>query len=107
MLPKNRRISRQLLKTIVSQRRHFGSQNFSLQIAPSDKAQFAVTVSKKVSKKAVIRNKIRRRTYSAIEKFIAKVKPNLYLIVAKPGAQNLKGEELKRELQALFVSYVE
>jgi len=75
-----------------------------MQVAPSDKAQFAVSVSKKISKKAVARNKIRRRVYAMIKKLIPKIEPGLYLIIVKPGAENIKGEELKNELNLLFES---
>ncbi len=103
MLPKNRRISRKLFKEIISQKKRFSSQNFSLQVASNDKARFAVSVSKKISKKAVVRNKIRRRVYSVIGEFMSETKPGFYLIIAKPGAQEIKGEKLRNELKKLLV----
>ena len=39
-----------------------------------------------------------------IKKLIPKIEPGLYLIIVKPGAENIKGEELKNELNLLFES---
>lgn len=65
-------------------------------------AKVAVSVSKKVSKRAVVRNKIRRRAYSAIRELIPNFSDNLFLLVAKPGAEKVQGEKLKNELAELF-----
>lgn len=73
-------------------------------MAPADEARVAVSVSKKVSKKAVTRNLIRRRTYAAVADFYHELKPGLYLFSARPGAQKAKGERLKSELRSLVVS---
>ena len=73
-----------------------------MKITPSKKACFAVSVSKKISKSSVVRNKIRRRVYSAIHHLIPNVKNNLYLLIAKPGADKIGGDGLKQELAGLF-----
>ena len=104
MLSKNKRISRKLFKENISKKRYFNSKHFSIQVTPLNTARFAVSVSKKISKKAVARNKIRRRVYAMIKKLIPKIEPGLYLIIARPGAENIKGEELKNELNLLFES---
>lgn len=65
-------------------------------------AKVAVSVSKKVSKRAVVRNRIRRRTYSAIRKLLPNLSNNLFLLIAKPRAENVRGEKLKNELAELF-----
>lgn len=62
----------------------------------------AVTVSKKVSKKASLRNRVRRRAYAAINTIIPTLPNKLFLLIAKPEAKNIKGTNLKKELSALF-----
>jgi len=106
MLPKNKRITRGLFKEIISKKRYFNSEHFTLLSTQAEggEARFAVSVAKKISKKAVIRNRTRRRVYSAIRNFISIIKPGLYLIVAKPNADKMKGEKLTEELNQLFVS---
>jgi ribonuclease P protein component len=71
-------------------------------MAPSKEVRVAVSVSKKISKKAVVRNKIRRRAYSAVREFLPQLRVNLYWLIAKPGAEKIKGEHLKTELSDLL-----
>jgi len=104
MLPKNRRISREIFKSFPGKKKFSESENFSLLHSPnSPTARFGVSVSKKVSKQAVVRNRIRRRAYSGLRDLISISKPGLYLFVAKLGAKDVKGEKLKNELKKLLV----
>lgn len=64
----------------------------------------AVSVSKKVAKSAVDRNTTRRRVYAVVQDEITKLKQGLYLIVAKKGAQDVKGEALRKEILELLNS---
>jgi len=61
-----------------------------------------ISVSKKISKKAVIRNIIKRRVRAIVRNLIKSLKPGTYFIVAKPGAEKIKGEELRGELATLL-----
>ena len=76
--------------------------HFYLLIKPSEETKVVISVSKKVSKKAVVRNRVRRRVRPIIKEFIPSLKKGEYFIVAKPGAQEIKGEELKKEVAELF-----
>ncbi|MEX0919418.1 MAG: ribonuclease P protein component [Parcubacteria group bacterium] len=104
MLPKSKRIPRKAFKPLLDSKRYFNSEHFSVKVADSKETKIAVSVSKKVSKSAVIRNKVRRRVYSILKDIIQIIKPNLYLIIVKAGAQNVKGEKLKKELSLLMVN---
>ena len=77
---------------------------FYSRVTPSDAVKIIISVSKKVSKKAVIRNRIRRRARPILAKFKKDLKPANYFIVAKPGAEIIKGKELETELKSLVVS---
>ena len=79
-------------------------QHFYLRVTPADRVKVVISVSKKISKKAVIRNRIRRRVRPIAREFVSKLKPATYFIIAKPGAEKIKGEELKNELKSLVVS---
>lgn len=102
MLPKSRRIPRGLFKPLLESRKYFDSAFFSLRVASSDIPRVAVSVSKKVSKSAVIRNKVRRRVYSAARDLIPILTNKLFLLIAKPGAEKIKGQSLKKELAELL-----
>ncbi len=102
MLPKDRRISRKLFKPLLASRKYFNSTHFTARVASSDEARIAISVSKKISKSAVVRNKIRRRVYSATRDLFPHLSKNLFLLVAKSGAEKLKGQSLKDELALLL-----
>jgi len=104
MLPKQKRISRPLFKEILLSKRYSNSPHFSLRVAQAASARAAVSVSKKISKKSVIRNRVRRRAYAAIQTIIGEMNPGLYLFVAKPGVEKIKGEELNKEILTLIRS---
>ncbi len=74
--------------------------SFILRKSPSEKVVFVISVSKKVAKKAVTRNLIKRRIRPILRTF--SLKPATYLLIAKPGADKIKGEELKRELTSII-----
>lgn len=67
-------------------------------------SRFAFSVSKKVSNKAVVRNKLRRRGYEAVGELISQVKSGfLAVFVLKKGAEKLKFEEYKKEIKGLLI----
>ena len=68
----------------------------------SQENHFGFIISKKVSKKAVVRNKIRRRVYSAVHNLMPELSDNLFLLIAKAGSENIKGQDLKDELVELL-----
>jgi len=104
MLSKSKRISRKLFKPLLGSRKYFNSEHFSLRVAPSEETRVAVSVSKKISKKAVVRNKVRRRVYSAMRDLVSSLRVGLYLVVAKHGSEKIMGKELENELKLLVVS---
>jgi len=75
--------------------------HFYLRVLESDVLKFSVSVSKKVAKKAVDRNLIKRRVKAVLQKY-KNLSPKFYIIVAKHGAEKVKGENLKSELAELL-----
>ena len=102
MLAKNKRIPRELFKSVLESRLFFNSPNFSLRVGKGDGPRLAVSVSKKVSKKAVIRNRVRRRAYAASSTLIEQLPARYFLLIAKPGSTKVRGKELKEELAELL-----
>lgn len=69
--------------------------------------RFAFIVSRKISKKAVLRNKIKRRLREVIKKNI----PNLpqgfdFLIIAKPIIVNKNFREIEKDINEIFHSRI-
>jgi ribonuclease P protein component len=112
MLDKGRRVPRELFKEVFEEKKHglehAHSINFSLisKNVVEARARVGVSVSKKVSKSAVVRNKIRRRAYSALRHSIDKTRGGIYLLSAKKGAEKLKFEALKTEIEKIFSKFV-
>lgn len=104
MLPKKSRITRKEFPALLSSRNFFHSDHFILRSAESGdhKPHLGVSVSKKISKKANIRNTIRRRVYSAVYPELKNLKSFLMLIVAKPGSEKIKGDQLLKEIKILL-----
>ena len=102
MLSKSNRIPRKSFGPLVGSRKYYNSDHFSLRIASSEGVRVAVSVSKKVSKKAVIRNRIRRRVYSVVRGILPYLSSRLFLLIAKPGVEKVTGQVLQNELAALL-----
>ena len=67
-------------------------------------SRFAVIVSNKVSKKAVLRNKIRRR----VKSWLLEQKENILpgqdvIIITKPKAATAEAKDIKRNLEKTFI----
>jgi ribonuclease P protein component len=76
--------------------------HFSLRVSPSSHTEMIISVSKKVAKKAVVRNLIKRRVRAVMRGFLPDLKPASYLLIALSGAQEVKGQALREELAQLF-----
>ena len=103
MLKKPLRLNRTLVKDLLDSRRSFHTEHFLLRTADSPTGpRIGVSVSKKVSKSAVARNRVRRRAYAAVSSLVPELGKKLYLISAKPSAAALKIDALKSELAELL-----
>lgn len=79
----------------------FYSNNFVLRFVKNHKdiSCFAVVISKKISAKAVIRNKVRRRIYEVIRLNIDKIKKGYNIIIfVKKGILDLDYNDIEKEL---------
>jgi ribonuclease P protein component len=81
MLPKNKKIPRKIFPFILKKADVFKNNLFILKFTKGGKeSRFCFSVSKKISKSAVIRNKIRRAGYRLLKKHISKIKPGALII---------------------------
>gem|GEM_PF-1993236 len=76
--------------------------HFYIRFSSADETRLVISVSKKISKKAVIRNTIKRRIRAIMRDLIKNLNPGVYLVVAKADAEHVKGKELENELRLLL-----
>lgn len=81
MFPKNKRIPRKLFVFFKKEAKTFKNELFLIKVSKSpDTTRFCFSVSKKVAKSAVVRNKIRRIGYRTLSKYITKIKQNIMVL---------------------------
>ena len=78
MLSKSERLTKNQVEAVLAAGRRHSSQYFFATVLAASTPAFAIVVSKKTADTAVERNKLRRRTYSAIRevKKIVLARPN-------------------------------
>ena len=105
MLPKKNRIDKKLFPEFIKKAKTFYSDNFYLKVAyncPKDRA-FAFVASLKVSKKAVERNKLKRRARAITYPLLKDVPAGTCAAVFfKPSLLGKKYAEIKNELISLY-----
>jgi len=74
--------------------------HFSLRFSKAEEIKLIISVSKKVAKKAVTRNLIKRRV-RAVFRTLPNLKVGSYMIIARAGSESVKGKELESELSKL------
>jgi len=105
MLSQNKRISTDSFKNIILKGDVFYSPFFTIRrLINNDESRFAVSAPKKICKTAVMRNKIRRRIYTAISslenRFVSKQQ---IVIIIKDASIKLSLSQTKEELIKIFV----
>lgn len=72
---------------------------FKLLWSPNEGKRFAFVVSKRLSKKAVVRNKVRRRLSEMIRELLPSIKGGDYLFSVKKEIVEKKNQEVKEMLR--------
>ena len=102
MLAKKNRLSRAEFSKYFKTGKRTHSPIATLIISPHDSFHGAVVVGKKVSKKAVTRNKLRRRAYAQLYNRFKNKNTGVYILVLKPAIVNLTRQEQHRKLSELI-----
>ncbi|RMD77380.1 ribonuclease P protein component [Candidatus Dojkabacteria bacterium] len=103
MLKKCQRLNSSEVKMISERGVKFETSNFYIKYlsCPNLKSsKIAVNVSKKIHKKAVVRNKIKRRIKAAFQSLTNTKKAKFILTVKNLNVYNLRFEEIREELKA-------
>ena len=104
MLSKTRRIPRQYFPEILTKGRRYNSPSLLLYCLPTaGESRFSFSVSKKVCKKAVDRNKHRRRGYAAVQKHLDSIKSGFFCFLSfKKGSGGISFAALEKEITDLL-----
>ena len=104
MLPKRQRVTRAFFSDIMSRGKVFHSKAATLRILPTtNTSAFSVVVSKKIARRAVVRNTLRRRGYRALGNIFEKMQnPYMGAFFLKKNTQELAFEELEHEFEVLL-----
>lgn len=106
-LPKNRRIKNEKsFERVFKAGRAFKHPFFLLKFSKTDLSycRAAVSVPMAFSKKAVVRNKVKRIFWSALEKIFRRCQAGLDLIIiASPAAAEKNLEQITRSLEEIFI----
>ena len=74
--------------------------NFSYRFSPAPETKAVISVSKKAAKLAVTRNLIKRRVRAVLRDL--SLEPGTHLLIARAGAEKVKGAALEKELRELL-----
>lgn len=103
MLPKRQRLTKKEFDRFFSAGKRGHSPLFTLIHSPGDQFHGAVVVGKKVFKRAVDRNRLRRRLYNALYGLsVANNLRGVYIVLTKPAAAPATFSELKEALRKLI-----
>ncbi|MFZ2253149.1 MAG: ribonuclease P protein component [Minisyncoccia bacterium] len=99
MLPKKERLSRLEFNRFFSVGKRQHSPLFQIVFAPHETLHASVVVSKKIAKRAVVRNKIRRRIYDIVRNYHSEERMcGVFIFVVKPGVVTTPYAALKSEV---------
>lgn len=108
MLPSSHRVRTSEFKNIFKKGRFFAGRILNLTVIEdksfSKNSKFSFSVSKKVAKGAVLRNKLRHRGYSAIKEFLEGIQPGfLCVFVFKKGSGDESYLGIRDQIKELLV----
>lgn len=102
MLKKHERLSRTEFETYFKQGKRFHSEYLTVIYLPYPTFHAAVVVSKKVSKKAVVRNTLRRRVYAVLYGKKQKGVTGVWIALIKPSLSLLTKQQAKTQTENLI-----
>lgn len=89
-------------KAVFDQRRAISSPLFKVHYADSDVPRLGMAVSRRVSLRAVERNRIRRHIRESFRLMRPRLAPLDFVVLAKPAASGSDSRELRRALDQFW-----
>lgn len=106
MFKKTERLNRITFTEYFKVGRRFHSGNFTLIYSPAPVRAVAVVVGKKVYKRAVDRNTLRRRVYEAVRVNLLTqgITSGIFIVISKPTAKNCTQNLISPEIMSLLAT---
>lgn len=89
-------------KRVFDQRQSCGNALFRIHHAPAERARLGMAVSRRVSPRAVVRNRIRRQIRETFRLAAAELPPRDYVVLARAPAAAASRAELREALNQLW-----
>jgi ribonuclease P protein component len=106
MFSKTYRINKHDVEKVMKKGVYYHSSFFSLKVLPNnlEKSLFAVIISKKVAKSAVLRNRNKRRVREVIKKIFDKLNfsSSYFIFIIKKDLSTLPYSDLLKEVAEIF-----
>jgi ribonuclease P protein component len=102
MLKKYERLSRTEFEIYFKKGKRFHSEQLTVVFVPHTSFHASVVVGKKVSKKAVIRNTLRRRVYGILYTKKQRNIRGIWIVVLKPSMLLLTKQQAKTQVENLI-----
>ena len=103
MLKKKERLNKKDFNRFFSSGRKYHSTNLQIIFTVTEDFHGAVVVGKKVYKKAVSRNRLRRQLYNILYRYSREHElKGVYIIITKPTARDLAYIDLKSEFENIL-----
>ncbi len=96
MFSKKKRVTKDLFQAIIKQGKTLSSPLFVFRYIPQDKPQYAFVAPKGVAKKAVDRNYLRRKGYSALRSYPVKNYAGIFFY--KKGTIKTPFKDIKQDI---------
>ncbi|HUC88873.1 MAG TPA: ribonuclease P protein component [Candidatus Paceibacterota bacterium] len=100
MLPKNKRVTKELFQKIIKTGGSLSGLFFIFRYINSNAPRYAFVVPKSVAKKAVDRNKLRRIGYRAMFPYLSKNISGIFFY--KKSGKQASFQEIKSDIENLF-----
>jgi len=90
MFSRQERLNRHEFTTYFKEGKRYSLPLMQVIYTPSEKLKVAVVVGKKVSKQAVVRNKLRRQTYHSLRGVFIDLKINkgVFIVILRPATKD-------------------
>ena len=109
MLYKNLRLEKERINLVKKEGRIYYSKNFGFIIREREKdkhSKFCIIVSRKVSLKAVARNKLKRIISEVVNQFSAKLKGGCDIIIFAKKGSDVNIDEARKEIGSFFIEFL-
>jgi len=108
MLPKKERLSREEFNRFFSVGKRFSAPSLQVVYVSNPTFHASVVVPKKVAKRAVVRNKIRRRIYDIVRRHKSVLENRgVFIFFTKTGIERKSYAQLKEDVESVLGTILE